>query len=70
LTVVASVDLVFDRRAAATALAHVLADWRAAERKLDRAVMTSLDRTRIAAEIAALRATHHRLFMELQRGPR
>ncbi len=67
LALVAWPEPTFDRRAAALALARTLADWRAAERKLDRMVMDSLDWTRTQAEVAGLRATHHRLFGELSR---
>ena len=56
-----------DRRASALALAEILSDWRAAERRLDQLVMDGLDWTEAEAEVASLRAAHQRLFAELKR---
>lgn len=54
-------------RAAVLALRHTLDAWRAAERDIAALVIGSPDRTRLEAEVAALRVLHHRLFIEVSR---
>lgn len=67
---VTSPEQLADRRAAAVALRQTLHDWRAAERDLATFVIGSRDRARLQAEVDALRATHHRQFLEISQPSR
>jgi hypothetical protein len=51
-----------DQRPTGIALRQVLAEWRTLEQELTGMVAGSLDRSRVQAEVAALRAAHSRLF--------
>jgi hypothetical protein len=53
-----------DRPAEGIALREVLAEWRTVERELTGMVANNLERSRVLAEIVALRAAYHRLFTD------
>jgi hypothetical protein len=68
LTLLPSPEAPFDHRAAGVALRQVLAEWRIGARALDRCAEGSLERSRLRAQVIALREAYHRLFREI-RGP-
>ncbi|HUG29090.1 MAG TPA: hypothetical protein VMQ65_01050 [Candidatus Limnocylindria bacterium] len=53
------------QRAATGALRRTIDAWRAAEHELEALEIGSRDRAHLQAEVDALRATHHRLFLEV-----
>jgi hypothetical protein len=68
LTLLPAPEAPFDPRAAGVALREVLAEWRLGARALDRCAEGSLERSRLRAQVIALRDAYHRLFREI-RGP-
>jgi hypothetical protein len=51
-----------DQRPTGNALREVLAEWRSLEHELSSMVASSIDRSRVQAEVVALRVAYGRLF--------